>query len=986
MMTKYRALIHALIALFLTLVCAFLVTARAEASPAAPVEIEITQPDGKTTFMAHQWGDEWNNGFETGDGFSILRLGNGWWAYAGLRADGKLNPALLNGQPLLVGIDAPDGLELHLRAFELRDNPHSAGNLEMELPDVESPTAPLATSYKTLVLLAKFTDQQESYSAASFQELMFSTTSSSVRDYFQEISYTNLDIIPASETCGTANDGITEWTNLGRVHPDPGIITDERNQQIVKDVLIANNGCINFASFDTNLNGFIDTEELVIVVVVAGFEQAAGAQTPSVWAHSWSLDEISPPVLDGMVVGNSLYGGYAQFGEQQVDHQATIGVMAHEFGHVVGWPDLYDIDYSSSGVGDWSLMGYGAWNQTTLAGDSPAHADAFLKWYQGWLNPTAVNLTMSDVEIPQVEDNPVVYLLRLNPKGIDWRYGSRSGRGEYFLVEYRQKTLYDTGLPGCGLLYWHIDESVTHTINANADEDHPLIALMQAESYNELYYGINNGDASDPWPGDTNHFSFNVDTTPNSKLYSGDDSFVSIRIEVTGCPTTMRTNLTYAPTAPGTFAKLSPVNLSTGWSTRLTLDWEDASEAAEYAVCYDDVVNGTCTGSWTSTADLSQATLSGLATKHSYEWHVSATNTGGTTYSDLGAPFSFTTGDTSYNNITSVSLAMAAETAPADFSKSYPASGATGISTHPTIDWNDAGRAVSYEFCYDLVIDGECKGGWNSTGTTSQITLSGLPYSTTYEWQARAINSGGITEADSGGEWSFSTQPAISPWTTIANEDFEVAIPKAGWSRYDYSSADGGEYFIGQRPCNVNAGSNSGWLIGGGEQGGALGCNTSYLANHNSWFIYGPFSTVNATAGQLNFNFYVNSEAIVDTFAVLATDDYTGTWGGLFRSGSYPWQSTSFDLGQPLCGGGYDSCLGQLEVYVAFSFESDEQNQMVYGAIIDNIVLRLCNAGSCSGGAPPFEAISPFQSEAIGDFLQPFLEQFQLPGFKWLTP
>ena len=46
-----------------------------------------------------------------------------------------------------------------------------------------------------------------------------------------------------------------------------------------------------------------------------------------------------------------------------------------------------------------------------------------------------------------------------------------------------------------------------------------------------------------------------------------------------------------------------------------------------------------------------------------------------------------------------------------------------------------------------------------------------------------------------------------------------------------------------------------------------------------------------------------------------------------------------------------------------------------YGAIIDNIVLRICNAGSCSG-APLYMEDTPFESEAFQDFLQPFQQQF----------
>ena len=105
-----------------------------------------------------------------------------------------------------------------------------------------------------------------------------------------------------------------------------------------------------------------------------------------------------------------------------------------------------------------------------------------------------------------------------------------------------------------------------------------------------------------------------------------------------------------------------------------------------------------------------------------------------------------------------------------------------------------------------------------------------------------------------------------------------------------------------------------------------------------------------------------------------ATDDPTRDWLGLGWSGVYPfWQSGSLNLGENFCGGGSINCLGLEEVYIAFSFDSDAStNAYAYGAIIDNIVLRICNAGSCTG-APIYRETSPFQGDAMLDFLRPFL-------------
>jgi M6 family metalloprotease-like protein len=549
-MMKHRGLFLLILAITLALVCTFVVNVRVYASPAAPIEFTLTQPDGKTSFLAHQWGDEWNNGTETFEGFSIVQMADGWWVYAGLQADGLLGPALIDGNPRLVGIDKPGEMTLHLRPTRLVDNPNSLTHLGVKTPSRDNARAPSQTNIKTLLLLAKFTDRAETYPAANFQASMFSTSSSSVRKYYREISYNHADVLPAVETCGSVDDGTTPWTLLPYIHPhSPG--STHNIQDVVKDVLTANNGCIDFALFDSNSNGFIDSSELIIVVVVAGYEDAySDAYDPAVWAYQSALD-LGAPTLDGKVVGAEDHGVYAMFGEIHQStpsdgHQATIGVMAHEFGHTINWPDLYDTDGSSNGgVGSWSLMASGSWNGTLLGGDSPAHADAWLKWYQGWLTPTEIHGNHDNLSINRSEDNPVAYLLRPNPGGVDWSFWSHSGSGEFFLVENRQQVLYDTGLRGCGLLIWHIDESVIYTNGANADENHALVWLEQADGLNELGGTVDRGDAGDPWPGSAARYDFNSGTTPNSNLYSGSASQVTVHVDSTSCSSSMQADLAY---------------------------------------------------------------------------------------------------------------------------------------------------------------------------------------------------------------------------------------------------------------------------------------------------------------------------------------------------------------------------------------------------------------------------------------------------------
>ena len=126
--------------------------------------------------------------------------------------------------------------------------------------------------------------------------------------------------------------------------------------------------------------------------------------------------------------------------------------------------------------------------------------------------------------------------------------------------------------------------------------------------------------------------------------------------------------------------------------------------------------------------------------------------------------------------------------APGSFSKNSPTNGTTGVATPPTLDWADASNATGYEYCYDLSVNGDCTGGWNSTGTISQVTLPSCR--TTPPTNGRRVPATlyGTTYANNGTEWSFTTAVSGGSWTIVTSENFETDIPKTGWSMIDYGT------------------------------------------------------------------------------------------------------------------------------------------------------------------------------------------------------
>jgi immune inhibitor A len=194
-----------------------------------------------------------------------------------------------------------------------------------------------------------------------------------------------------------------------------------------------------------------------------------------------------------------------------IPEDAKLGVTAHEMGHLLfGFPDLYDIDYTSEGVGNWCLMAGGSWNG---GGDTPAHPSAWCKAQQGWVDVDNVT-TDSTLTLADVKTSRTVH--RLWTDGADGQ--------EYFLLENRQLAGFDAELPGAGLLIWHVDDSR----ETNEDENHYLVGLVQADGSRDLELGMNRGDGGDPFPGWSANTLFTGTSTPASTGYSGQDSLVAV--------------------------------------------------------------------------------------------------------------------------------------------------------------------------------------------------------------------------------------------------------------------------------------------------------------------------------------------------------------------------------------------------------------------------------------------------------------------------
>ena len=123
------------------------------------------------------------------------------------------------------------------------------------------------------------------------------------------------------------------------------------------------------------------------------------------------------------------------------DTYGTFGTMCHEYSHCFGFPDFY---YDNTTiVAGWDLMDYGNYNGD---GFVPAGYSSFERAFMGWLNPTELGSDTIVTDMPALADEPQAYLVR-----------NEGHPDEYYLIENRQPTNWDSGLPGSGITIFHVD-------------------------------------------------------------------------------------------------------------------------------------------------------------------------------------------------------------------------------------------------------------------------------------------------------------------------------------------------------------------------------------------------------------------------------------------------------------------------------------------------------------------------------------------------
>jgi M6 family metalloprotease-like protein len=317
----------------------------------------------------------------------------------------------------------------------------------------------------------------------------------SVRDYFYDVSDGHLTYTNFVPTSYYRASQLMSW------YEDPAYPCCDRTIQLVQEALFdLDSQGFDFSEYDSNGDGVIDA----VNVFYAGIGSCPWpcGLTAHAWWVSFSADGVSTYWYQITPIWNALY----------------LSVFCHENGHILCyWPDLYDHGHDSYGVGIWSLMGW------LSSRTSPSEPDAYLKSVAGWADATL--LTTPQVGLPVPADDNVFY-----------KFEHPSAANEYFLIENRHHSSWDSSLPDSGLAIWHVDELGNNDWEQMTPEYHYRVSLEQADGNLDLEYMINGGDDSDLWAS-PDYPQCTPDTYPNTNWWDGSASGLYITDISTSSPT-----------------------------------------------------------------------------------------------------------------------------------------------------------------------------------------------------------------------------------------------------------------------------------------------------------------------------------------------------------------------------------------------------------------------------------------------------------------
>lgn len=588
---------------FITLCAsAFLGVSSLFALPARSIPETVTQPDG-TVVTVRVVGDEFYHYQMTADGIPVVRGADGFYRYAELTPDGTV----VAGQ--VIARDA------HLRTAsdkvyleQLATRQVSQGMVvqrqlkrQQKLRSVtrRAMQATTGDDVHGLVLLVEFSDQK--FNAANtledFKEMMnkegynYQGAIGSARDYF--IAQSGGQFRPTFDVVGPITLDKTMAYYGGN---DKYTGNDSRPEEMVIDACRKVESTVDFSIYDRDNDGFVD----LVYVIYAGYGESAndnaGSLDDTIWPHAWYIYQGAGKEVS---VDGKLLDAYACSAELQGNtgtYRDGIGSFCHEYSHTLGLPDFYDTGGSNYGMSTWSLMDYGCYNGPDMNGDGhsdgsvPVGYTAYEREFCGWL--TIEELTSpATVSLENLADSKKAYKI------------VSSDKNQYFTLENRQQTGWDTYMASSGLMILKVDydQMIWDNNIVNCEPTRQRMTIMPADNHRSFY-----DETGDLYPYNNNN-SFTDQSAPASKTNTG----LSLGKPVTNI--TQANGVITFDFMGGSAIDAPVANEATGiTATGFTANWSPVEGAVSYTL-YVDCRQPSAGGEILLSEDFAKCTTAGTA-------------------------------------------------------------------------------------------------------------------------------------------------------------------------------------------------------------------------------------------------------------------------------------------------------------------------------------------------------------------------------------
>lgn len=481
---------------------------------AYPEPVQVTQPNG-TTLTVYVKGNEMLNYYQTLNGYSVIQnpQHNGTYEYAKLDEKGDMVASGIEaGTTFQKTAPFAKGLTYSKKQIAAAHNAFYANSKPMRFTKTANGQFPSMGTKKLLVVLMQFKDEPTVYTQQSFVDMLTEEGYSayggtgSFRQFYADNSFGQFDLdITVIGYYTSARDRIEygQKDAQGNSNPDYNQNVRELVAQAVDSAEMVEN--IDFSQYDNNQDGELDG----LVIFHSGFGAEQG-KNGYIWSHRWTLWGGTERTYDGVHISNYCINP-AKRDFSGTTH-VRVGVVTHEFGHILGLPDLYDTDNISEGAGNYCLMAGGPWMNSE---NTPCQMSAWSKAELGWMSPTVIDGKNQFTLKNTVDSN---YAYRINTPDPQ----------EYYLLENRQWKSWDKYIPARGMAIWHIDKnkadnySLFNSNDVNTDTAMYGVGLKQADGLRHLERGVNRGDGGDLYPGTSSNHSFTPISKPASLLHATD--------------------------------------------------------------------------------------------------------------------------------------------------------------------------------------------------------------------------------------------------------------------------------------------------------------------------------------------------------------------------------------------------------------------------------------------------------------------------------